>query len=110
MGGLLEKLLAGVVSSLIMFALVGALVWFGGRDVIHSYLEGQRAIALVPQLQATIVADRTAADSAQASCDARVASSVKSAATIARISAPQLRAPGAAQPTIDADAIRSLVQ
>ena len=108
--GLIEKLLASLFGSLILFGLAFALVWFGGRDVIHSYLEGQRAITRVAELQATIDADRTAANAAETRCDARVASSVKAAAVIAGIAAPRLRAPGAVQPSIDADAIRSVIQ
>lgn len=106
----LEKLLASIVGSLIMFGLIGALLWFGAPKLWSHVIEAEMALRDRPALLATIERDRLDANAASTRCDARVASSIKAAGTISRLSAPRAAEKTGAQPALTADDIRGLIQ
>jgi hypothetical protein len=107
---MVAKIIIGVVTS----AMVCAVVWFGVKDAApmlwRHIMDGEAALRERPQLLATIEADRLAANGASKSCDARVTSSLRSAGTINRLAAPRTSTTPGAQPALDAEAIRSIVQ
>ncbi len=103
------KIIVGMFSTLVMFALIGALAWFGGRGVWTHVMDGEAALRAQPGLLATIAQDKADASAAAKTCDARVQGAYSAAARIARLAAPRARVNGV-QPTLNADDIRGLVQ
>ena len=107
------KIVVGIVSTLVMFSLFGAIVWFGGPRVWDHFMAAETAFRELPIVQKQLsdlqAADKASADAAQKRCDARVQSTLKSAGTISRLAEPRARV-GGAQPSLDAAAIGSLLQ
>jgi hypothetical protein len=107
---MLSKIVIGIVT----FGMICAVIWFGVKDAApmmwRHVMDGEAALRERPQLLATIEADRLSANSASKACDARVASTVRSAGAINRLAAPRPVSTPGAQPALDADAIRSILQ
>jgi hypothetical protein len=112
MGSVISHTLVGIVSAVVMFALVGALCWFGGPRIVNWIVDGEKAkaevVALTGQLAALQTKDTAAANAAQHQCDARVADARQSAALISRMAAPRTIVAGQ-QPSVGNASLLQLI-
>ena len=88
----MAKFIEAVISSLVMLAMLGALVWFGGPAIFKHLSESEAARGTVKLQQQALDADSASISQRQAECAASAHSSLKAGVVIQRLSQPAPKA------------------
>lgn len=102
--------LAGLITSLVVIAAVGALLYYGAPKAAGHLLDSEKARDVVAVQGGALNTDLADANASQRSCSAEIAASAQAGAAIARLSQMQKPVPGKPEALITDDDINQVIK